>query len=65
MVQEADNQHGCIDCDITPLQRCACAETLKASGQRSAYLCDPHTDDRFLVCLGDKVGLSYVFRLSF
>ena len=46
----AGNQHGCIDCDITPLQRCICAETLKSSGTKSAYLCDPHFDDRFLVC---------------
>jgi len=51
----SSNQHGCINCGITPLQRCACAETLKATGRRGAYLCDPHADDRFLVCVRDQV----------
>ena len=47
--QPGGNEHGCIDCDITPLQRCVCAETLKLTRRGSAYLCDPHSEDRYYV----------------
>jgi len=43
-------QHGCIDCEITPRQRCECARALQRSGKEAMYICDPEHQDRFLVC---------------
>jgi len=41
--------------DITERQRCVCGEWLRITGQESIYLCDPESEDRFLVCQGDTV----------
>merc|ERR1712135_169200 len=52
---QTDNQHECIDCDITPCQQCACREALTRSGAAMKYLCDPHTEERYLVCFHEAV----------
>merc|ERR1719192_842304 len=52
---QADNQHECIDCDITPCQQCACREALTRSGTAMKYLCDPHTEERYLVCFHEAL----------
>merc|ERR1719228_3167021 len=51
----APAQHGCIDCDITPRQKCECGKYLQRTGKKVGYICDPDSEDRFLVCQADKV----------
>jgi len=47
---QPDGQHGCIDCDITEKQKCECDRHLRRSGKEVAYICDPESPARFLVC---------------
>jgi len=53
-IPNRDGQHGCIDCDISERQRCECREHLRRSGKNVAYICDPDSEDRFLVCHGPE-----------
>ena len=55
-IPNRDGQHDCIDCDISERQRCECREHLRKTGKNVAYICDPDSEDRFLVCQGsDRV----------
>jgi len=49
-VNSNNGQHGCIDCDISERQRCECREELRLTGREVAYICDPESPDRFLIC---------------
>jgi len=55
-IPNRDGQHDCIDCDISERQRCECREHLRKTGKAVAYICDPDSENRFLVCHGpDRV----------
>jgi len=55
-IPHRDGQHACLDCDISERQRCECREHLRRTGKTVAYICDPDSVDRFLVCHGpDRV----------
>jgi len=41
-------------CAITPLQVCLCEKALQGLPAGEVYICDPHSDDRFLVCQRDQ-----------
>ena len=53
---KAPKKKDCPGCDaITSMQFCVCNEALKAAtdAHLSVFLCDPHSEDRFLVCQRD------------
>jgi len=51
------NQHSCINCTITPLHRCLCAEASRYVNKNSfaVRLCDPVSMGQYLVCKSDEV----------